>query len=132
MFQFVFVAVLFQLRARGPAERPLLHLPNRRATAQGDVVLLPYNLSFHFQDKKALMYSWGNCCAPPAPLDGYADRWKQKIGSTDVPVRMRGRAAPITSTRACRETVDAPAKPKGNRRDFILRSASIQPIAASH
>jgi len=35
MFQFALPAVLFKFRARGPAFRPLLQLPKRRATAQG-------------------------------------------------------------------------------------------------
>lgn len=48
MFQFAFPAVLFQLRARGPQIRPLLQLPNRRATARGDVAFLPYLFSFYF------------------------------------------------------------------------------------
>ena len=41
MFQFEFVAVLFRLRARGPSFRPLLQLPNRRATARGDTDSFP-------------------------------------------------------------------------------------------
>jgi len=41
MFQLAFVAVLFQLRARGPPFRPLLQLPKRRATAPGDAGPLP-------------------------------------------------------------------------------------------
>lgn len=41
MFQFALEAVLFQLRARWPSFRPLLQLPNRRATPRGDVCSLP-------------------------------------------------------------------------------------------
>ena len=42
MFQFALAAVLFKFRARGPSFRPLLQLPNRRATAQGDAAPSPY------------------------------------------------------------------------------------------
>ena len=41
MFQFALEAALFQLRARGPSFRPLLQLPNRRATPRGDACSLP-------------------------------------------------------------------------------------------
>lgn len=42
MFQFAFVAVLFQFRARKPQLSPLLQLPNRRQTPPpGDAVPIP-------------------------------------------------------------------------------------------
>lgn len=42
MFQFAFEAVLFKFNARTPSMRPLLQLPNRRATAQGDADPIPF------------------------------------------------------------------------------------------
>ena len=75
MFQFALAAELFQFRARGPSIRPLLQFPNRRQTAE-KVPSLPPVISFYSFIKHKLL--WGNCCAPPAPLNGCADRWQQK------------------------------------------------------
>ena len=44
MFQFAFVAVLFQFRARKPQLSPLLQFPNRRQTPQVTPSLSPYIL----------------------------------------------------------------------------------------
>ena len=66
MFQFAFVATLFKFRARGPSFSPLLQLPNRRATAQGDAVPSPSFI--HFSDLFSVaIISLGECCAPPTP-----------------------------------------------------------------
>lgn len=66
MFQFAFVATLFKFRARGPSFSPLLQLPNRRATAQGDAVPSPSFI--HFSDLFSVaIISLGECCAPPNP-----------------------------------------------------------------
>lgn len=79
MFQFAFVAVLFQLRARGPVlVAPLLQLPKRRATAQGGVGFLPCYLIFFYVKLKLILSTGGIaalCLAPPDPLNGYAGRW---------------------------------------------------------
>ena len=42
MFQFALEAVLFKFNAREPQIDPLLQLPNRRATAQGDADPIPF------------------------------------------------------------------------------------------
>ncbi len=75
MFQFAFVALLFQFRARGPQLRPLLQFPNRRQTPQGDAAPIPLYFVFIFYAASKLRYLLGECFAPQAPLYGYADRW---------------------------------------------------------
>ena len=55
MFQFALEAVLFQLRARGPSFRPLLQLPNRRATPRGDACSLPCYLFVSMTEPKNLL-----------------------------------------------------------------------------
>lgn len=45
MFQFAFPTALFQLRVRRPAFRPLLQLPNRRATPEVTPAFSPVDLS---------------------------------------------------------------------------------------
>ena len=77
MFQFAFVAVLFQFRARKPQLSPLLQFPNRRQTPQVTPSLSPYILLFIIYAASKLRYLPGECFAPPVPpLYGYADRWQ--------------------------------------------------------
>ena len=67
MFQFAFVAVLFQFRARGPQLRPLLQFPNRRQTPPGDAVPIPLYFVFIFYAASKLRYLLEECFAPPGP-----------------------------------------------------------------
>ena len=101
MFQFAFVAVLFQFRARKPQLSPLLQLPNRRQTPPGDAVPIPlYFVVYNLRCFKAPVSSGGVLRAPGPPLYGYADRWQKKIGGADAPVRKRGRVEPIPRPQA--------------------------------
>ncbi len=76
MFQFAFVALLFQFRARKPQLSPLLQLPNRRQTPPGDAVPIPlYFVFLYFTLLQSSGISWGSASRPQAPLYGYADRW---------------------------------------------------------
>lgn len=67
MFQFAFVAVLFQFRARKPQLSPLLQFPNRRQTPQVTPSLSPYILLFIIYAASKLRYLPGECFAPPVP-----------------------------------------------------------------
>lgn len=112
MFQFAFVAVLFQFRARKPQLRPLLQLPNRRQTPPGDAVPIPlYFVVYNLRCFKAPVSSGGVLRAPGPPLYGYADRWEKKIGGADVPVRNRGCVAPSPRPHAAGEASVAITEP---------------------
>ena len=69
MFQFAFVAALFQFRARGPPLLPLLQLPNRRATAQADAGFIPCYIYFlrSSQNYEGLYFSGGIASHPRTP-----------------------------------------------------------------
>ncbi len=112
MFQFAFVAVLFQFRARKPQLSPLLQFPNRRQTPQVTPSLSPYILLFIIYAASKLRYLPGECFAPPVPpLYGYADRWQKKIGGAEAPVRIRGCAAPIPRPQAASKPIVAIPEP---------------------
>lgn len=114
MFQFAFVAVLFQFRARKPQLSPLLQFPNRRQTPQVTPSLSPYILLFIIYAASKLRYLPGECFAPPVPpppLYGYADRWQKKIGGADVPVRIRGRVVPNPRPQAAIKPIAASPEP---------------------
>ena len=77
MFQFAFVAVLFQFRARKPQLSPLLQFPNRRQMPPGDAAPIPlYFVVYNLRCFKAPVSSGGVLRAPGSPLYGYADRWQ--------------------------------------------------------
>lgn len=112
MFQFAFVAVLFQFRARKPQLSPLLQLPNRRQTPPGDAVPIPlYFVVYNLRCFKAPVSSGGVLRAPGPPLYGYADRWQKKIGGAEEPVRNRGRAVPRPRPQAAIKPKDAITEP---------------------
>lgn len=67
MFQFAFVAVLFQFRARKPQFSPLLQFPNRRQTPQVAPSLCPYILFYNLRCFKAPVSSGGVLRAPRPP-----------------------------------------------------------------
>lgn len=112
MFQFAFVAVLFQFRARKPQLSPLLQLPNRRQTPPGDAVPIPlYFVVYNLRCFKAPVSSGGVLRAPGPPLYGYADRWQKKIGGAEAPVRIRGCVAPIPRPQAASKPMVARTEP---------------------
>lgn len=122
MFQFALPAVLFRFKARGPSRVPLLQLPNRRATAQGDADSRPCYV-FIF------LNFMGELClrTPPYPLTGYADRWQKKDGGADAPVRITRSRVQIQGARPTKGAVAATAKPKGNSRYFHILPKAITP-----
>ena len=67
---------------------------------------------------------------PPDPLGGYADRWQEKNGDPEVPVRMRGGAVQIEGTRAITKTVEARAEPKGDSHNPFVHDNSIATSSA--
>lgn len=68
MFQFAFLAVLFQFRARKPQLRPLLQFPNRRQTPPGDAVPIPlYFVVYNLRCFKAPVSPGGVLRAPRPP-----------------------------------------------------------------
>ena len=122
MFQFAFVAVLFQFRARKPQLSPLLQFPNRRQTPQVTPSLSPYILLFIIYAASKLRYLPGECFAPPGPpLYGYADRWQKKIGGADAPGRMRGRVVPTPRPQAATKPIVANPEPQADARESLLR-----------
>ena len=121
MFQFAFVAVLFQFRARKPQFSPLLQFPNRRQTPQVAPSLCPYILFYNLRCFKAPVSSGGVLRAPGPPLYGYADRWQKKIGGADVPVRMRGCDVPTPRPQAAIQPMVARPEPEADARESLLR-----------
>ena len=111
MFQFAFVAVLFQFRARKPQFSPLLQFPNRRQTPQVAPSLCPYILFYNLRCFKAPVSSGGVLRAPRPPENGDADRWQQKIGGADAPVRSRGCAVPNPRPQAASQPTAAIPEP---------------------
>ena len=67
MFQFAFVALLFQFRARKPQLSPLLQFPNRRQTPQVTPSLSPYILLFIIYAASKLRYLLGELLRTPRP-----------------------------------------------------------------
>lgn len=127
MFQLALPAVLFKFKARVPQIDPLLQLPNRRATAQVTPIQSPIISVTKFQIDK-FQFLWGNCYAPPDPLCGYADRWKEKDGAPEVPAGRTSSAAQIQSTSATNRPMDAMAEPKSDRRNpYIYPKAVTSP-----
>ncbi len=119
MFQLAFVATLFRLSVRGPSFRPLLQLPNRRATARGVagfipcyylIFLLIYAGSFRGEDPRSPL-----CC-----VWGRTNRWKQKYGGAEVPAGIRGNVVQIERARTSNQAVVAITEPKGDRRDTCV------------
>lgn len=102
-------------------------MPNRRATAQVTPIQSPIISVTKFQIDK-FQFLWGNCYAPPDPLCGYADRWKEKDGAPDGPVGMTSSVAQIQSTRATNRPIVATAEPKSDRRNpYIYPKAVTSP-----
>lgn len=127
MFQLALPAVLFKFKARVPQIDPLLQLPNRRATAQVTPIQSPIISVTKFQIDK-FQFLWGNCYAPPDPLCGYADRWKEKDGAPDGPVGITSSVVQIQSTRATKRPIAAIAEPKSDRRNpYIYPKAVTSP-----
>ena len=127
MFQLALPAVLFKFKARVPQIDPLLQLPNRRATAQVTPIQSPIISVTKFQIDK-FQFLWGNCYAPPDPLCGYADRWKEKDGAPDAPVGITSSAVQTQSTRATKRPIVATAEPKSDRRNpYIYPKAVTSP-----
>lgn len=117
-------AVLFKFKARGPQRDPLLQLPNRRATAQVTPIQSPIISVTKFQIDK-LQFLWGNCYAPPDPLCGYADRWKEKDGAPEVPVGRTSSVVQSQSTRAIKRPIVAMTEPKSDRRNSFINDNAI-------
>ena len=68
MFQFAFVTLLFQFRARGPQLSPLLQLPNRRQTPPGDAAPIPlYFVAYNLRCFKAPVSPGGIASHPQTP-----------------------------------------------------------------
>lgn len=127
MFQLALPAVLFKFKARGPQIDPLLQLPNRRATAQVTPIQSPIISVTKFQIDK-FQFPWGNCCAPPDPLCGYADRWKEKDGTPDVPGGTTSSAVQTQSTRTTNRPRAATTEPKSDRRyPYVYPKAVTSP-----
>lgn len=127
MFQLALPAVLFKFKARVPQIDPLLQLPNRRATAQVTPIQSPIISVTKFQIDK-FQFLWGNCYAPPDPLCGYADRWKEKDGAPDAPVGMTSSVVQNQSTSATNRPMVATAEPKSDRRNpYIYPKAVTSP-----
>lgn len=102
-------------------------MPNRRATAQVTPIQSPIISVTKFQIDK-FQFLWGNCYAPPDPLCGYADRWKEKDGAPDVPGGTTSRVAQSHSTRATTRPTAAMAEPKSDRRNpYIYPKAVTSP-----
>lgn len=116
MFQFVFEATLFQLRARTPSCAPLLQLPNRSATERQRRMPAPLMIcNFLFR---------GNCAShtPEPPNALTRGSILKKEGEPEVPVRIRGDVVPAARANTVRRTVVAVAEPKrhGRLRTLII------------
>lgn len=112
MFQFAFVALLFQFRARGPQLRPLLQFPNRRQTPQGDAAPIPLYFVFIFYAASKLRYLLGECFAPPGP----PIRLRRQVVKED-----RRRRSPSTHAWHC---CSKPA-PVGRRRGHSCNTRTV-------
>ena len=102
MFQFAFVAVLFQFRARKPQLSPLLQFPNRRQTPQVTPSLSPYILLFIIYAASKLRYLLGELLRTPRP----PKRLRRQVVKED-----RRRRRPSTHPWHCRSNT-APASRK--------------------
>ena len=68
MFQFAFVALLFQFRARKPQASPLLQFPNRRQTPPGGAAPIPlYFVVYNLRCFKAPVSPGGIASHPQTP-----------------------------------------------------------------
>ena len=102
-------------------------MPNRRATAQVTPIQSPIISVTKFQIDK-FQFLWGNCYAPPDPLCGYADRWKEKDGAPEGPVGITSSAAQSQSTSATKRPIAAKAEPTSDRRNpYIYPKAVTSP-----
>ena len=117
MFQFALPVVLFRFRVRGPAIRPLLQLPNRRETAPERTSPVP--------PLYIMFYGGIVLRTPPHPLSGYADRWKEKNGSANVPVRITSGDVQSPRARTRTQTIVAIAEQEGDRRYCLINNNSI-------
>ena len=63
--------------------------------------------------------------APKSPLCGYADRWQEKHGGPEGPVRKAGNAVPIASAQASNGATAAIAEPTADGHNCGLRRIDI-------